>query len=81
MPCVHEATQHSDWPLLTSVTDRQQILVFLKISINRNCSSVECLSYVPLHRISTYEQQRPGTAKVVHIEHRARAVVRESLVH
>ena len=52
MPCVHEPTQHSDWPLLTSVIDRQQIFVFLKISINRNCSSVECLSYVPLHRLS-----------------------------
>ena len=52
MPCVHEPTQHSDWPLLTSVIDRQQIFVFLKISINRNCSSVQCLSYVPLHRFS-----------------------------
>ena len=52
MPCVHEPTQHSDWPLLTSVIDRQQIFVFLKISMNRNCSSVECLSYVPLYRIS-----------------------------
>ena len=52
MPCVHGPTQQSDWPLLTSVIDRQQIFVFLKICINRNCSSVECLSYVPLHRFS-----------------------------
>ena len=51
-PFVHEPTQHSDWPLLTSVIDRQQIFVFLKVSINRNCSSVECLSYVPLYCIS-----------------------------
>ena len=52
MPCVHEPTQHSDWPLLTNVIDRQQIYVFLKISINRNCLSVECLSCVPLYCIS-----------------------------
>ena len=52
MPRVHEPTQHSDWPLLTSVIDRHQIFVFLKIAINRNCSSVLCLSYVPPHRFS-----------------------------
>ena len=62
MHCVHEPTQHSDWPLLTSVIDRQQILVFLKISINRNCSSVECLSYVPLYRISM-NSNGPGRQK------------------
>ena len=58
MTCVHEPTQHSDWPLLTSVIDRQQIFVFLKICINRNCSSVECLSYVPLHRFSMNSNSR-----------------------
>ena len=62
MPCVHEPTQHSDWPLLTSVIDRQQVFVFLKISINRNCSSVECLSYVPLYRISM-NSNGPGRQK------------------
>ena len=58
MTCVHEPTQHSDWPLLTSVIDRQQIFVFLKICINRNCSSVECLSYVPLHRFGMNSNSR-----------------------
>ena len=59
---VHEPTQHSDWPLLTSVIDRQQVFVFLKISINRNCLSVECLSYVPLYRISM-NSNGPGRQK------------------
>ena len=46
MLCFQEPTQHSDWPVLTGVIDRQQIFVFLKISISRSCSSVDCLSYV-----------------------------------
>ena len=54
MLCFQEPTLHSDWPVLTSVIDRQQIFVFLNISISRSCSSVDCLSYVhiiPLHTI------------------------------
>ena len=62
IPCVHEPAQHSDWRLLTSVIDRQQILVFFKISINRNCSLVECLSYVPLYRFSM-KSNGPGRQK------------------
>ena len=55
MLCFQEPTQHSDWPdwpVLTGVIDRQQIFVFLKISISRSCSSVDCLSYV--HTIPLY---------------------------